>query len=163
MTIKVYVATWLTVAFPYKHRVVMCSWIQLQQCISANYPISFFLKPSASFQPMKFREAEFSNKPLQYRFSVARPWMVRSTNKLRSLGLWTAGRPSLDSTFSVSSCGVFGHKVHDGCWRWHFSAHHACPSRVLQYRRLGLPILGFSCSPCPDQHVPAGSGHLITV
>lgn len=40
---------------------VVENWIQIPECIWVN-----LLKPSTSFQPMKFREAGFSNETLQY-------------------------------------------------------------------------------------------------
>lgn len=83
------------------------------------------------------------------------------------LELWEftqlTGPPVSAPTFSLCNCGVPGDKAHDGCWRWHLIARHACPSRVPRHHPIGLPILGLSRPPCPDQHPPAGGGHLAFV
>lgn len=114
------------------------------------------------FQPMTFRQAEFSHETLQSPCLLAHT--RTSAADLAEVsdpgGSYAAGKPSSVSNPSLSSCGVLRHKVHDGSWRWHVSAHHACPSRVLQYHRLGLPVLGFSYAPCPDQYPPTGGSHL---
>lgn len=89
----------------------------------------------------------------------------RSTGRLYiwdSLGPQGFPAPSVSGP-SLSTSRVLSYKVHDGCWRRLFSARHACPSRVLLYHRLGLPIPDLSCSPCADQHLPAGGDHVAAV
>lgn len=90
-------------------------------------------------------------------FSTASPWICAKPCKV----------PDLEAALQASvallfNSGLLRRKVHDGSCRWHSSlgADHACPSRVLQWHRFGLLIPGLAYPSCPDQHPPAGGGHV---
>lgn len=137
-------------------------WLAFPECIWVLYPIRIVLEPDASLQPMNFSGSGSRTGTWQDRSSAA-PAVNRSRVELWVLGLWRS-RPSLLSPAPLCLPSFLpsfppGYISRAGCQRRRpVSARHARARWAMPHHRLGLP-----CPPSPDQHPPAGGGHVLAL
>lgn len=133
-------------------------WLDFPECIWVLYPIRIVLEPDASIQPMNFSGSGSRTETWQDRSSAA-PAVNRSRVELWVLGLWRS-RPSLLSQHRRAFLPSFRRGIsRAGCQRRRpVSARYARTRRAMPHHRLGLP-----CPPSPDQHPPAGGGHVLAL